>query len=110
MPYLSKGTVLHCPDGGGYILTRDVDYGELMRASQFEAFGGVEPARGGEITPKWLWAEMDRAHREEHGMKQNDTLVQMEDGTWDKAIPANLPATWSERIVERVKAMLEVLR
>lgn len=60
MTYLTKGTVLNSPDGGGYILTRDVEVGEVLRPSQFEAFGGADPIKGGEMVPKWLWPEMKR--------------------------------------------------
>lgn len=54
MTYLSKGTTLAKDDTSGYIVTRDIEIGDPLTPSQFEAYGGISPPHGGDLMEDWL--------------------------------------------------------
>lgn len=54
MNRIPKGTVIQGPDGQGYRITRDIELYDLVKAADFEAFGGAPEPRGGERMPIWV--------------------------------------------------------
>lgn len=54
MPYLPKGYVFKGPNEQSYTLTRDVELGDFMFATDFKPSGGAPTPVEGELMPLWL--------------------------------------------------------
>lgn len=61
MTYLKAGTRLEKSPDSGYIVTRDIDYGDPLTPSQFEAYGDVDPVVGGSPVPGWFHNAITKA-------------------------------------------------
>lgn len=55
------GTVFNGPDGQGYTLRIDVEFGQAMRASDLAPFGGAPQPKEGEPSPTWLRRQLQES-------------------------------------------------
>lgn len=60
---LKKGHIFKAAESCGYILTRDINVGDVFSPDCFEPFGGSPELRAGQLMPAWLANSIERASR-----------------------------------------------
>lgn len=56
---IRKGQKIHGPDGQGYEVTRDINYGDAVKSDDFVSFGGAPDPHPGSLMPAWLKTALD---------------------------------------------------
>lgn len=62
-PLFEKGHVFHGPDEQGYILTRDVFTGDLLKNTDVLPFGGAPEPVAGEVIIEWLAKQIIKVNK-----------------------------------------------
>jgi len=64
MSKISKGDILHGPDGMGYIVQRDIQSPEALLAADLKPFGGAPKPVPGGMVPGWIGDAFDALKRQ----------------------------------------------